>query len=82
MGIHFASQRWERSLLFAFKIYLARDPYRPLMPFKVTYSIERVVMDFNNIVVALRHIAAFTLWVWLYAVSSLLVHYTGPIYFD
>ena len=52
------------------------------MPFKVTYSVEQVVMDFHNIVVALRLIAAFTLWVWLYAVSNLLAHYTGPLYFD
>ena len=52
------------------------------MPFKVTYSIEQVVVDFNNIVVALRHIAALMLWVWLYTVSNLLAHYTGPVYFD
>jgi len=52
------------------------------MPFKVTYSAEQVVVDFYNIVIALRHIAAFTLWVWLYAVSNLLAHYTGPLYFD
>jgi len=82
VGTHIASLRWERSLLFAFKIYLARDPYHPYMPFKVTYSFEQVVADFENIVVALQLIAAFTLWVWLYAVSSLLSHYTGPLYFD
>jgi len=58
--------------LFYFKIYLVWDPYRPFMPFKVTYSIERVIVDFKNIVIALRLIAAFALWVWLYAVANLL----------
>ena len=52
------------------------------MPFKVTYSIEQVIMDFHNIVVALRLIAAFILWVWLYAVANLLAHYSGSLYFD
>jgi len=52
------------------------------MPFKVTYSIEQVVVDFENIVVALQHIAAFTLWVWLYAIANPLAHYTGPLYFE
>ena len=33
------------------------------MPFKVTYSIHQVVVDFENIVIALQLIAAFTLWV-------------------
>jgi len=46
------------------------------------YSIEQVVVDFENIVVALRHIVAFTLWVWLYVIANLLVHYTGPLYFE
>ena len=82
MGTCIPLLRWERSLLFVFKIYLARDPYHPYMPFKVTYSLEQVVLDFENIVVALRLITALTLWVWLYAVSNLLVHYTGPLYFD
>jgi len=52
------------------------------MPFKVTYFIQQVVVDFENIVIALRLIAAFTLWVWLYAIANLLVHYTGPLYFE
>ena len=52
------------------------------MPFKVSYSIEQVIVDFENIVVALRLIAAFVLWVWLYVVASLLAHYSGPFYFD
>jgi len=52
------------------------------MPFKVTYSVEQVIVDFHNIVVALRLIAAFVLWVWLYTVANLLAHYTGPFYFD
>jgi len=46
------------------------------------YSIEQVVVDFENIVVALRFIAAFTLWVWLYAVVNLLAHYSRPFYFE
>jgi len=65
-----------------FKIYLAWDPYHPRMPFKVTYSTEQVIMDFHNIVVALRLIAAFILWVWLHAVANLLAHLPGPFYFD
>jgi len=52
------------------------------MPFKVMYSIHQVVVDFENIVVALRLIAAFILWVWLYTVANLLAHYTRPLYFD
>jgi len=68
--------------LFDFKIYLARDPYCPLMPFKVTYSAKQVIVDFHNIVIALRLIAAFTLWVWLYTIANLLAHYSGPLYFD
>jgi len=52
------------------------------MPFKVTYSAEQVVVDFENIVVALRLIAAVTLWVWLYVIANLLSHYSGPLYFD
>jgi len=52
------------------------------MPFKVTYSIEQVVMDFENLVVALRLIAAVILWVWLYAIVNLLVHYSRPLYFE
>ena len=52
------------------------------MPFKVTYSTERILVDFENIVVALQLIAAFILWVWLYAIANLLVHYPGALYFD
>ena len=46
------------------------------------YSAEQIIVDFQNVVVALRLIAAFTLWVWLYAVANLLTHYSGPLYFD
>jgi len=67
--------------LVFFKNELARDPYRPYMPFKVHYHIERIVIEFTNIVVALRLIAAIVLWVWLHAVATLLAHYTGPLYF-
>jgi len=52
------------------------------MPFKVHYHPEFVVVEFINIVIALRLIAAFVLWVWLYAVALLLSHYNGLIYFD
>jgi len=52
------------------------------MPFKVTYELKQVVIDFENIVVALRLIAAVTLWVWLYTIANLLSHYSGPLYFD
>jgi len=52
------------------------------MPFKVSYSIEQVVIDFENIVIVLRLIAAVTLWVWLYTIANILSHYSGPLYFN
>jgi len=67
---------------YFFKIELVRDPYRPHMPFKVHYFPAHIVIEFTNIVVALRLIAAFTLWVWLYVIALLLLHYNGPLYFD
>ena len=70
------------ALLVYFNTELARDPYRPSMPFKLHYHVEHVVIEFTNIVVALRLIVAFTLWFWLYAVALLLSHYNGPLYFD
>ena len=70
------------ALLVFFKTLLARDPYRPFMPFKLHYHGEHVVIEFTNIVVALRLIVAFTLWFWLYAVALLLSHYNGPLFFD
>jgi len=70
------------ALFVFFNNELARDLYHPYMPFKVMYSLEQVVLDFKNIVVALRLITALMLWVWLYVVSSLLSHYTGPLYFE
>ena len=68
--------------LVFFNIKLARDPYRPFMPFKFHYHVEHIVIEFTNIVAVLRLIAAFTLWVWLYVVALLLSHYNGPLYFD
>src|SRR5712671_6045175 len=47
-------------------------PYHPFMPFKVHYFPAHVVIEFTNIVVALRLIAAFILWVWLYVITLLL----------
>jgi len=70
------------ALFIIFKTELAWDPYHPLMPFKVHYHIEHIVIEFTNIVVALQLIAAITLWVWLYAIAQLLSHYNGPLYFD
>jgi len=70
------------ALLAFFNIELAWDSYHPYMPFKVHYFPYHIVIEFTNIVVALRLIAAFILWVWLYAVALLLSHYNGPIYFD
>ena len=52
------------------------------MPFKVHYFPAHIVIEFINIVVALRLIAAFILWTWLHAVALLLSHYDGPLYFD
>ena len=65
-----------------FKSELARDPYRPYMPFKVHYYVEHIVIEFTDIVVALQLIVAFVLWVWLYVIALLLSHYNGPLYFD
>jgi len=67
---------------FFFKNELVWDPYHPLMPFKVYYFPAHIVIEFTNIVVALRLIAAFVLWVWLYVIALLLSHYNGPLYFD
>ena len=52
------------------------------MPFKFHYHVEHITIEFVNIVVALRLIAAFILWVWLYAIAQLLSHYNGPLYFE
>jgi len=52
------------------------------MPFKVHYFPTHIMIEFTNLVVALRLIAAFILWVWLYAVANLLAHYSGSLYFD
>jgi len=70
------------ALFVLFNLELARDPYRPLMPLKFHYHVEYIVIEFTNIVAALRLIVAFTLWVWLYAIALLLSHYNGPLYFD
>jgi len=70
------------ALFVFFNIELARDPYHPYMPFKVHYHIEHIVIEFTNLVVALRLIVAFTLWVWLHAIALLLSHYNGPLFFD
>jgi len=70
------------ALLIVFKIELAWDSYHPFMPFKFHYHVEHIVIEFTNIVVALRLIAAFVLWVWLYAIAQLLSHYDGPLFFD
>jgi len=70
------------ALFVFFKNDLAWEPYRPLMPFKVHYHVKFIVIEFTNIIVAIRFIAAFILWTWLYAVALLLSHYNGPIYFD
>ena len=52
------------------------------MPFKVHYFPAHIVIEFTNLVVALRLIAAFILWTWLHTVALLLSHYDGPLYFD
>ena len=52
------------------------------MPFKFHYHVEHIVIEFTNIDVALRLIAAVILWFWLYAIAQLLSHYNGPLYFD
>ena len=68
--------------LDSFNLELAWDSYHPFMPFKVHYFPAHVVIEFTNIVVALRLIAAFILWVWLYVIALLLSHFNGPVYFD
>jgi len=70
------------ALFDSFNLELARAPYRPLMPFKLHYHVEFIVIEFTNIVVALRLIAAIVLWVWLYAIAQLLSHYNGPLFFE
>jgi len=70
------------ALLDFFNLELAWDPYRPRMPFKFHYHVEYIVIEFTNIVVALRLIAAIVLWFWLYAIAQLLSHYNGPLYFE
>jgi len=70
------------ALLDFFNLELARDLYRPLMPFKFHCHVEHIVIEFTNIVVALRLIAAIVLWVWLYAIAQLLSHYNGPLFFE
>jgi len=51
------------------------------MPFKFHYHVEHIVIEFTNIVVALRLIAAVILWFWLYTIALLLSHYNGPLFF-
>jgi len=70
------------ALFVFFKNELAQDPYRPSMPFKFHYHVEYIVIEFTNIVAALRLIAGITLWVWLYAIALLLLHYNGPLFFN
>jgi len=70
------------ALFVFFNLELARVPYRPFMPFKFHYHVDRIVIEFTDVVVALRLIAAFILWVWLYAIALLLSHYNGPLFFD
>jgi len=73
------------ALFVFFNIELARDLYRPSMPFKFHYHVEHIVIEFTNIVAALRLIAGISLWVWLYAIALLLSHYTvytRPLFFD
>jgi len=70
------------ALLDFFNLELARDPYRPSMPIEFHYHVEHIVIEFTNLVIALRLIAAFILWVWLYVIALLLSHYNGPLYFD
>jgi len=70
------------ALFVFFNIVLARDPYRPYMSFKLHYHVEHIVIEFTNIVVAIRLIVALALWTWLYAVALLLSHYNGPFYFN
>ena len=70
------------ALLDFFNLELARDPYCPFMPFKFHYHVEYLVIEFTNIVVALRLIAAIVLRFWLYAIAQLLSHYNGPLFFE
>jgi len=70
------------ALFVFFNIELARDPYRPSMPFKFHRHVEHIVIEFTNIVVAIRLIAGLILWVWLYAIALLLSHFNGPLFFD
>ena len=82
MGIHLDPSIVLGAPFIVFNIELAWDSYHPFMPFKFHFLIEHIVIEFTNIVVALRLIVALVIWVWLYAIAQLLSHYNGPLYFD
>ena len=52
------------------------------MPFKLHYHVEYIVIEFTNLVVAVRLIVALALWTWLYTIALLLSHYNSPLFFD
>ena len=52
------------------------------MPFKVVYLADQIVIDFTLLVVALRHLVAAILWLFLNAVGYLLALYPVVVYWE
>jgi len=52
------------------------------MPFKVVYSADQILINFTLLVVALQHLAASILWLFLNAVGYLLALYPVVIYWE
>ena len=52
------------------------------MAFKVVYSADQILIDFTLIVVALQHLVAAILWLFLNAVGYLLTLYPVVIYWE
>jgi len=52
------------------------------MPFKVVYAADQILIDFTLLIVALRHLTASVLWLFLNAVGYLLALYPVVVYWD
>jgi len=52
------------------------------MPFKVVYSADQIIIDFFLLIVALRHLAASILWLFLNAVGYLLALFPVVVYWE
>jgi len=52
------------------------------MPFKVVYSADQILIDFTLLIVALQHLAASILWLFLNTVGYLLALYPVVVYWE